>query len=327
MTRKVPPRLPTRALARRAADVVLVIHGPNLNLLGTREPEIYGSETLPQIDAKLVALGRELGITVECLQSNHEGVIVDWLHAAAQRSDVLGVVLNPGAYTHTSLAMHDAIAGISLPCVEVHLSNTSAREEIRRRSLVAPATITSPFVGTFYRAPSPDAAPFVDVGSDIRPGTVLCIVEAMKLMNEIESEIAGTIVEVLGENGKPVEYGEALQASARSEDPCSRRSSSRTAARSRCVSSARAVSWASHRGGALDGRHRRAARPLRGRGRVHRPGEAGSRATSTSRDHRGRRDHGADAIHPGYGFLSENASSPTSASSAGSPSSARAPRT
>jgi acetyl-CoA carboxylase biotin carboxyl carrier protein len=71
-------------------------------------------------------------------------------------------------------------------------------------------TITSPFVGTFYRSPSPDAGPFVDVGSEIRVGTVLCIVEAMKLMNEIESEIAGTIVEVVGDNGKPVEYGDVL---------------------------------------------------------------------------------------------------------------------
>ncbi|MBX7194325.1 MAG: type II 3-dehydroquinate dehydratase [Sandaracinaceae bacterium] len=140
-TRKVPPRLPTRALARRAADVVVVLHGPNLNLLGTREPEIYGHETLPQLDAKLVSLGRELGLTVECLQSSHEGVLVDWLHAAAQRSDVLGVVLNAGAYTHTSLALHDAIAGIRLPCVEVHLSNVAAREEIRRTSLIAPACI------------------------------------------------------------------------------------------------------------------------------------------------------------------------------------------
>ncbi|MFN7696694.1 MAG: type II 3-dehydroquinate dehydratase [Deltaproteobacteria bacterium] len=141
MNRKVPPRLPTRALARRAADVVLVIHGPNLNLLGAREPEIYGTQTLAQIDAGLVSLGRELGLTVECLQSNHEGVILDWLHAAAQRSDVLGVVLNPGAYTHSSLAIHDAIAGISLPCVEVHLSNVAAREEFRRRSVVAPACV------------------------------------------------------------------------------------------------------------------------------------------------------------------------------------------
>jgi 3-dehydroquinate dehydratase-2 len=141
MNRKVPPRLPTRALARRAADVVLVIHGPNLNLLGAREPEIYGTQTLAQIDAGLVSLGRELGLTVECLQSNHEGVILDWLHAAAQRSDVLGVVLNPGAYTHSSLAIHDAIAGIALPCVEVHLSNVAAREEFRRRSVVAPACV------------------------------------------------------------------------------------------------------------------------------------------------------------------------------------------
>ena len=141
MSRKVPPRLPTRALARRAADVVLVIHGPNLNLLGTREPDVYGSETLREIDARLAGVGRELGVTVETLQSNHEGVILDFLHAGAQRSDVLGVVINPGAYTHTSLAIHDAIAAIALPCVEVHLTNVAAREEIRRRSLVAPACI------------------------------------------------------------------------------------------------------------------------------------------------------------------------------------------
>lgn len=141
MTRKIPPRLPTRALVRRAADVVLVIHGPNLNLLGTREPDVYGHETLAEIDRGLARLGRELGLTVECLQSNHEGVILDWIHAAAQRSDVLGVVINPGAYTHTSLAIHDAIAGVSIPCVEVHLSHVAAREELRRRSLVAPACI------------------------------------------------------------------------------------------------------------------------------------------------------------------------------------------
>jgi len=141
MSRKVPPRLPTRALVRRAADVVLVIHGPSLNLLGTREPEIYGTETLDRIDAGLVRLGRELGLTVECLQSNHEGVIIDWLHQAGGRSDVLGVVLNPAAYTHTSLAIADAVRAIPLPCVEVHLSHVAAREEIRQRSLVAPACI------------------------------------------------------------------------------------------------------------------------------------------------------------------------------------------
>ncbi|GAB4198333.1 MAG: type II 3-dehydroquinate dehydratase [Sandaracinaceae bacterium] len=138
MTRgKLPPRLPTRALARRAPDVVLVVHGPNLNLLGRREPEIYGTQTLAQLDASLVKLGAELGITVECMQSNHEGVLVDWLHAAADRSDVLGVVLNAGAYTHTSIALRDAIAGTGLACVEVHLSNIHAREQMRHRSLLA----------------------------------------------------------------------------------------------------------------------------------------------------------------------------------------------
>jgi len=141
MSRKVPPRLPTRALVRRAADVVLVIHGPSLNLLGTREPEIYGTETLDRIDASLVRLGRELGLTVECLQSNHEGVIIDWLHQAGGRSDVLGVVLNPAAYTHTSVAIGDAVRAIPIPCVEVHLSHVAGREEFRQRSLVAPACI------------------------------------------------------------------------------------------------------------------------------------------------------------------------------------------
>jgi len=142
MTRaKTPPRFPTRALVRRAADVVLVVHGPNLNLLGRREPELYGSQTLAQIDAQLVQLGVELGLTVESMQTNHEGVIVDFLHRAAERSDVLGVVLNAGAYTHTSVAIRDAIAGTGLSCVEVHLTNVHAREELRHRSLLAPACL------------------------------------------------------------------------------------------------------------------------------------------------------------------------------------------
>lgn len=142
MTRgKLPPRLPTRALARRAPDVVLVMHGPNLNLLGRREPELYGEQTLAQIDAGLARLGAELGLTVECMQTNHEGTIVDWLHAASERSDVLGVVLNAAAYTHTSIAIRDAIAGTRLPCVEVHLTNVHAREEMRHRSLLAPVCV------------------------------------------------------------------------------------------------------------------------------------------------------------------------------------------
>ena len=138
MTRaKTPPRLPTHMLAKRAPDVLQVIHGPNLNLLGTREPERYGTQTLAQIDAQLIQLGRELGVVVECMQTNHEGAIVDAIHAAAQRSDVFGVVLNAAAYTHTSIAIRDAIAGTDVKVVEVHLTNVHAREEMRHHSKIA----------------------------------------------------------------------------------------------------------------------------------------------------------------------------------------------
>lgn len=118
---------------------VVVIHGPNLGLLGTREPEVYGAETLAEIDASLVRLGDTLGIAVECHQSNHEGAIIDLLHAARGRA--LGVILNPGGFTHTSVAIHDAIRAIDVPTVEVHLSNTYRREPFRRRSLTAAACV------------------------------------------------------------------------------------------------------------------------------------------------------------------------------------------
>lgn len=118
---------------------ILVLHGPNLNLLGTREPEIYGRDSLPEIDARLKQLGAELGAQVSARQSNHEGQLIDWLQEAA--TSHAGVVINPGAFSHTSLALHDAIAAISIPVVEVHLSNVHAREEIRRRSLTAPACV------------------------------------------------------------------------------------------------------------------------------------------------------------------------------------------
>ena len=115
--------------------IVLVLHGPNLNLLGQREPDVYGFLTLDEINLRLMTLGRELNVEVRCNQSNHEGGLIDALHDGQAWAN--GVILNAGAYTHTSIAIRDAISAIYIPVVEVHLSNVHAREEFRHTSMIS----------------------------------------------------------------------------------------------------------------------------------------------------------------------------------------------
>ncbi|MCW2307412.1 type II 3-dehydroquinate dehydratase [Rhodobium gokarnense] len=115
---------------------IYILNGPNLNRLGTREPQIYGSATLADIEADCVRRGAALGLDIDFRQSNHEGMLVDWIHEAGDAAK--GLIINPGAYSHTSIALHDAIQSVSLPVIEVHISNIFARESFRHHSYVSP---------------------------------------------------------------------------------------------------------------------------------------------------------------------------------------------
>ena len=120
---------------------VLILNGPNLNLLGTRKPEVYGTTTLADVEKLCTDAAAKLGLDVEFKQSNHEGQLIDWIHetgAAVKAGESIGAVFNPGAFTHTSVALHDAIEGASLPLIECHISNVHKREEFRHHSFISP---------------------------------------------------------------------------------------------------------------------------------------------------------------------------------------------
>ena len=123
--------------SKKMSKTVFVLNGPNLNMLGKREPGIYGGKTLKDVEADCISAGRELGLDGDFRQSNHEGDLVSWLHEAGEHS--VGVAINAGAYTHTTVPLHDAIKAITVPVIEVHISNVHAREEFRHHSKIAPA--------------------------------------------------------------------------------------------------------------------------------------------------------------------------------------------
>lgn len=142
---------------------LLVLHGPNLNLLGLREPEVYGSLSLNEIDQRLKKLATILGFEIKTKQSNSEGELIDLLHQASEWAD--GVVFNPGGYTHTSVALRDAIASIGIPVVEVHLSNISAREKFRQNSLLA-GVCTGSIMGFGWQSYALGLRAFVEILSE-----------------------------------------------------------------------------------------------------------------------------------------------------------------
>lgn len=139
---------------------ILILHGPNLNLLGTREPEVYGSMTMEDINNALIDLGKELGTEIVCHQSNHEGALIDALHNA--RTTANGVIFNPGGYTHTSIALRDAISAIEIPVIEVHLSNVYAREEFRQVSMIS-AVCSGKITGFGWRSYTLGLRALVDI--------------------------------------------------------------------------------------------------------------------------------------------------------------------
>ena len=121
---------------------ILILNGPNLNLLGTREPAVYGKDTLADVERLCRDEGAKLGVAVDCRQSNHEGQLIDWIHEAGREfaaGSLLGIVFNAGAYTHTSVALHDAIKGTGVPMIELHITNVHAREPFRHHSYLSPA--------------------------------------------------------------------------------------------------------------------------------------------------------------------------------------------
>src|ERR1700722_2603391 len=147
----MPPRLRVaRATRRSESPRILCLSGPTRQMLGTREPDIYGKESLPRLHERLAARARELSVTIDCRQTNHEGTLCDWI--AEARESFEAILLNAGAYTHTSIAIHDALKAVGAPCVEVHVSNPEAREAFRHASRIAAACVArvSGFGGDSY---------------------------------------------------------------------------------------------------------------------------------------------------------------------------------
>jgi len=129
-------------MATTSNQTIYVLNGPNLNLLGTREPETYGYATLADVEALCAATATQVGLTADCRQSNHEGELIDFIHEAKAKG-VMGIVINAGGYSHTSIALHDALVGVKIPTVEVHISNIYAREAFRHHSFTAKAAFAT----------------------------------------------------------------------------------------------------------------------------------------------------------------------------------------